>query len=183
MTVDVQIVAASNADLETKMARGEFRNDLYFRLNEISITVPPLRERREDIPRLSHHCLRKHSRSSSTGKVDASDVDLHALAEYDWPGNVRELESAIKRWLAMGQRGPIASPERIGSTSPDKVAFAPDGVVVNNGKQRRRTPGPDEILRVLEDHQWNRRAAAGVLGMSYSALRRAIEKHRIGQRP
>lgn len=182
VTVDVQIIAASNADLEDKMAHGEFRNDLYFRLNEISITVPPLRERREDIPLLAHHFLRKHSRYSSIGKVEAFDVDLEALAKYDWPGNVRELESTIKRWLAMGKRGPIAFNEGIGSTLVVKSSSTPNGVPVNHGRQRRHSPGPEEILQVLEDHQWNRREAAKVLGMSYSALRRSIEKHQIGQR-
>lgn len=181
VTVDVQIIAASNADLESRIANGKFRNDLYFRLNEISITVPPLRERREDIPLLAHHFLRKHSRYSSTGMVEASDVDLEALAAYDWPGNVRELESAIKRWLAMGKRGPIASHENTGLVPTQSAAPVGNDVPVTTGKQRKRTPGPDEILQVLEDNQWNRKEAAKILGMAYSTLRRAIEKHQIGQ--
>src|SRR5262249_27764357 len=95
--VDVRVIAATNRDLERAVADGRFREDLYFRLNAVSIRVPPLRERREEIPVLTEYLLKKHSVQYHKRCSPLSPETLRLFAEYDWPGNVRELENLIKR--------------------------------------------------------------------------------------
>ncbi len=182
--VDVQIVAATNADLEHKIASGLFRDDLYFRLNEVYIWVPPLAERREDIPLLVHHFVRKHSHYSSATETELTESELESLADYDWPGNVRELESTIKRWLALGDKNVLVEHTRQGRTSAGAMHTKPAKPNSPEAKPAPKSapPTPDAILKALEDHQWNRRKAAEALGMSYPSLRRAIEKHELDKR-
>ena len=165
--VDVQIIAATNADLEEKIKSNAFREDLYFRLNEVYIWVPPLAKRREDIPYLIEHFMQKHGDFGGKG-IDITQQDLDRLCAYDWPGNVRELESTIKRWLAMGKKTFLGSQQQPGEEQ--QAAAQPV-------RQRAYTPG--ELLHALEENQWNRRKTADALGMSYSALRRAIDKHKL----
>jgi len=105
--VDVRIVAATNKDLEQAVADGQFREDLFFRLNVVCIKMPPLRERREEVPILADYFLKKYSVQYNKPRVDLSPDTLHLLMEYDWPGNVRELENLIKRTVVLGAEGPI----------------------------------------------------------------------------
>jgi DNA-binding NtrC family response regulator len=182
--VDVQVIAATNADLESKIARGEFRDDLYFRLNEVFIWAPPLRERAEDIPLLVHHFVKKHSEFASAESAGVSGDDLEVLGRYEWPGNIRELESTVKRWLALGRRGKISA--HLGGGAVQSIPARP-------GPEPGKAPGtqhsdsdddysPGDVLAALERNQWNRRKAAQELGMSYSALRRRIERHELDKR-
>ncbi len=102
--VNVQIVAATNRDLRSEMEKGNFREDLYYRLNIIYIHVPPLRERKEDIPHLIHHFFRKFAPKSETREqhtLPVSDATMQSLIDYDWPGNIRELENATRRAIAL----------------------------------------------------------------------------------
>jgi two-component system response regulator GlrR len=92
---DVRVLAASNSDLESAVHEGRLRHDLYYRLNVVPLRLPPLRERREDIPRLARHFLRKHN--APERRAEFSGRALQALLEYDWPGNVRELEHVVER--------------------------------------------------------------------------------------
>ncbi len=104
--VDVRVVAATNCDLERAVAAGTFREDLYFRINVVEITLPPLRERREDIPMLAEHFLRAQptlGRRGAPTALSASTLDL--FANYEWPGNVRELENIVKRIVVLGDEG------------------------------------------------------------------------------
>lgn len=177
--VDVQIIAATNADLEQKTREGSFRGDLFFRLNEVCIWVPPLAARKEDVPLLVHHFIQKHSQTTGLQKTEITGRDLAELTGRPWPGNVRELESTVKRWLVLGkdalsQAGPVAqlgASRKTADTQGD-----PDG------HDNQPEPTSQEILAVLEDCQWNRRKAAETLGMSYQALRRRIDKYRLDQR-
>jgi two-component system response regulator AtoC len=105
--VDVRVVAATNKDLEQAVATNQFREDLFFRLNVVSISLPPLRERREEVPVLADHFLKKYSVQYNKPCVDLSADTLRLLMEYDWPGNVRELENLIKRTVVLGAEGPI----------------------------------------------------------------------------
>jgi len=185
--VDVQILAATNADLAKMTDNGGFRNDLYFRLNEVCIWVPPLRERKEDVPLLVHHFIQKHSSETGTPLVDISTEDLNALSEYDWPGNVRELESAVKRWLVLGKSllAPLHARSLKGTYSPNPMPGgqpAPTATDDKPAKEKRPEPSPDEILAALRKHKWNRRKAAEDLDMSYQALRRRIEKFELDKR-
>jgi DNA-binding NtrC family response regulator len=92
--VDVRIIAATNADLREEVAAGRFRQDLLFRLNTVEIRLPPLRERREDIPALARHFLEQHAKRYRKNGIDFSEAATGALSSYDWPGNVRELDHA-----------------------------------------------------------------------------------------
>ena len=105
--VDVRLVAATNKHLEQAVADGEFREDLFFRLNVVSINLPPLRERRDEVPALVDHFLRKYSVQYNKPCVDLSNETIRLLMDYDWPGNVRELENLIKRAVVMGAEAPI----------------------------------------------------------------------------
>lgn len=181
--VDVQIVAATNADLEAKIAAGTFRDDLYFRLNEVYIWVPSLAERKEDVPLLVRHFLRKHSQYGGAKVTEISSADLERLIEYEWPGNVRELESTVKRWLALGRasvqsmtQGPSVNLRTFGS---GPAAHSTAGQAGEMPKTNRLAP--ERILEVLEEHQWNRRKAAEALGISYASLRRSIDKYQLAR--
>jgi len=105
--VDVRVVAATNKDLEQAVAANQFREDLFFRLNVVSISMPPLRERREEVPTLTDYFLKKYSVQYNKPCVDLSADTMRLLTEYDWPGNVRELENLIKRTVVLGAEGPI----------------------------------------------------------------------------
>jgi two-component system response regulator AtoC len=105
--VDVRVVAATNKDLERAVADGQFREDLFFRLNVVSINLPPLRERREEVPILADYFLKKYSVQYNKPRVDLSAETTRLLTEYDWPGNVRELENMIKRTVVLGAEAPI----------------------------------------------------------------------------
>jgi two-component system response regulator AtoC len=98
----VRIVAATNRSLEQAVVDGQFREDLFFRLNVVSINVPPLRERREEIPLLSEHFVRKYSVQYNKPCTGLSEETQQLFADYDWPGNVRELENVIKRAIVLG---------------------------------------------------------------------------------
>jgi two-component system response regulator PilR (NtrC family) len=101
IAIDVRVIAATNRDLEQQVTESTFREDLYYRLNVIPITVPPLRQRREDLPLLVNHFLRKYVPAARKSIVRVSPDSLAALANYDWPGNVRQLENTIERAVAL----------------------------------------------------------------------------------
>lgn len=107
--VDVRVIAATNKRLKEEVAAGRFRDDLYYRLAVVEINMPPLRERKEDIPFLVEHFLDKHRYSATSQPARISEEALAALQQYDWPGNVRELENAIERAVVMSQGGVITS--------------------------------------------------------------------------
>ncbi len=177
--VDVQIIAATNANLEDKIEGGQFRDDLFFRLNEVVVWVPALADRREDIPHLVRHFIGKHNHQGQK-QLDISRAHLEQMLNFPWPGNVRELESTIKRWLALGTSAGLGSqPAAVNRASANTETQENGNAAAAN---HAPPPTPEHVLRVLEECQWNRRKAAESLGMSYSALRRAIEKNQLDQR-
>jgi two-component system, NtrC family, response regulator AtoC len=105
--VDVRVIAATNRDLESAVAEGQFREDLYFRLNVVTINLPPLRERREEVPVLTDHFLKKYSVQYNKPVSTVSPELAAAFMHYDWPGNVRQLENLIKRMIVLGTEAPI----------------------------------------------------------------------------
>jgi len=105
--VDVRVIAATNRDLERAVAEGQFREDLFFRLNVVSIALPPLRDRREEIPVLTEYFLKKYSVQYNKPFTEVSAETMRLFKEYDWPGNVRELENLIKRMVILGTEAPI----------------------------------------------------------------------------
>ncbi|MFP4173745.1 MAG: sigma-54-dependent transcriptional regulator [Candidatus Hydrogenedentota bacterium] len=135
ISVDVQIVAATNVNLEERTKKGQFRQDLFFRLNEVGVKVPSLAERREDIPLLVRHFLKKHGHFDEGPPYQIAGEDLDYLIQHPWPGNVRELESTVKRWMAIGKRAddesikrlqrPVTVPPRQGKHGGEKTGDDP----------------------------------------------------------
>ena len=170
IAVDLCLVAASNQDLRELVEARQFRQDLYYRLNAFAIEVPPLRERREDIPLLAGRFLDLFTRGRKLSVRGFTSAALSALGAYGYPGNVRELKNLVER-AAVVCRGKEVKPE--------DLAFAPATPNASfNGAQD--APGSDErtrLLAALEKTRWNRRKAAELLGMSYSTLREKIARY------
>jgi two-component system response regulator AtoC len=126
--VDVRVIAATNRVLEEAVLAGQFREDLFFRLNVVSINVPPLRERREEIPALSEYFVKKYSVQFNKPHAELSEETMRVFIEYDWPGNVRELENVIKRIVVLGNEAPIRRDlvHRIATPGP-RPAASPSG--------------------------------------------------------
>lgn len=171
--VDVQIIAATNADIEAMTKDGRFRQDLYFRLNEVCIWAPPLNSRKEDIPLLVKHFAKKYSNFSGDRPFSITGEELTKLTERNWNGNVRELESTIKRWLVLGKAEMPTAPPAAPAARPQAPPEAKPSP--------KREITPEEIREALEQNQWNRRKAADALNISYQALRRRIEKFKLDQ--
>ncbi len=177
ISVDIRVLAATNQDLRTLVRNSKFREDLFYRLNVIPMTMPPLRERVEDIPLLVHHFLDKFSGESSLS-IDKKTLDI--LVEYEWPGNVRELENVMKRIVILikGKRIKV-------SDLPDEIA--------GRGKQRseqKKQSGPEGeatlmesekemIIDALDRSGWNQTKAAKRLGIARHVLIYRIKKHQI----
>lgn len=173
--VDTQIITATNAPIEERIQERQFRHDLFFRLNEICIRVPPLSERKEDIPLLARHFIQKHGDSKHKNvRPELSYREIEALCAWTWPGNIRELESTIKRWLTLGQLqiGPASYQEYNNSNG-----YRGNDAAATEPEADPDDPSPDQIREVLESCQWNRRKACEAMGISYQALRRRIIKY------
>ena len=175
--VDVRVVAATNRDLEAEVARGAFRADLFYRLNVIQVWIPPLRHRREDIPMLAEHFVRKFSLEHGRA-VTLSAEAMRKLESHDFPGNVRELENMIERAIALSSDPVIAASElpdvrRAKLAAEPATEFPADGVnldqLVNDFERTW-------VTRALERTGGVRKKAAGLLGISFRSLRYRLEK-------
>jgi DNA-binding NtrC family response regulator len=165
--VDVRIIAATNAPIEKMVAEGRFRADVFYRLNEYSIEMPPLRRRREDIPLLAQHFLKLYGRKYGNDDLKISPGTMKFITQHQWPGNVRELESAIRRIALEGHENSVLE-----SLNASEARTAPSAVA-----DVVRDTEIQTILDALSQTRWNRRKAAQLLGMSYSSLRRRIDKY------
>ncbi len=105
--VDVRVIAATNKDLQTACRDGQFRDDLFFRLNVVSIDLPPLRERRDEIPVLTEYFLRKYAAEYNRAHSDVSPETMHLFMDYAWPGNIRELQNLVRRIVVLGTESPV----------------------------------------------------------------------------
>jgi len=174
--VDVRVIAATNRDLEEEIRRGTFRSDLYYRLNVIALHMPPLRERRDDIPLLADHFLKRASEAEpGSAPATLADDTMHALMSYDWPGNVRELENALERAAVVAGGAEIAA-EHL----PQRVVEAPAPQLVSE----RPLPNPAmEVIErayiewVLQAEGGNKSRAAEVLGIDPSTLYRKLNRY------
>src|SRR5262252_5952112 len=176
ISVDVRVIAATNRDLERSVKEGFFREDLYHRLNVVPITLPPLRERREDIQALAHHFLQKHSRAMGRNVTEIPREAQERLQEYDWPGNVRELGNVIERAVVLGSSGSISVedlPSRIAAgTSPSAPGTSSYREAVNAARRL-------VIVNALAATHGNRAAAAKRLGLEAKYLLKLIKSLRI----
>ncbi len=164
--VDVRIIAASNRNLEQRVKEGEFREDLFFRLNVLSLKIPPLRDRIEDLKLLSQYFIKTLSASLGTKPYNLSEQELKALYEYHWPGNVRELKNVIERSLLLNTR---LSDCISGSSQPvqEKSVSMPETEKLEDVEMHH-------ILNILDQHNGNKSAAARVLGISRKTLERKV---------
>lgn len=180
--VDVRVVAATNKDLEAEVGAGAFREDLYFRLAVLSLGLPPLRERREDIPPLVEHFAKKFARELGRGVPDVAPEALERLAAYTWPGNVRELENVVYEAMVMAEGDRVteeALPDRFraraGGAGPGGAEDTPPGAgmgaklrdAVQDVSRRRER---ELILEALRQAGGNRTRAAAILGVSRKTL-------------
>ena len=173
--VDVRIIAASNRNLEEEIKNGRFREDLFYRLNVFPITIPPLRQRTEDIPLLANHFIAKFNKKMGK-KIDAVSKDtLNALQGYHWPGNVRELESVIERAVITSQGTALQVVDRFETFK--KTENLPGQEVKALAELEH-----DHILQVLQKTGWRiegKNGAAALLGLNPSTLRARMRKDKI----
>src|SRR6266850_666783 len=173
--VDVKVIAATNRDLDGAVKEGRFRSDLYYRLNVIPISLPSLRERREDVPGLVDFFMTRFSLETKKNFNGINQVALDKLIAHDWPGNVRELANVIERAVVLG-RGPKISLDELPATIASTDSLEPSvGSYSQNIEAYRR----QVILKALSEAQGNRAAAAKALGLQRTYLSRLIKTLRI----
>jgi two-component system response regulator HydG len=172
-TFDARIVSVTNVDLEERVAEGQFREDLFYRLNVITLTMPPLRARAQDLLELAQDFITKAAQRSGKAVRGLTPEAAKKLLEYDWPGNVRELENSMERAVAFTTFDhvlPDDLPERV-RAGPGRVTVAPDETQLSMETVERR-----HVMRVLEAHNGNRTRAARVLGLDRKTLQRKLER-------
>jgi DNA-binding NtrC family response regulator len=179
--VDIRLILATNADLEARVAKGEFRQDLYYRINVITLLQPPLRERIGDIPLLAQHYLEEFRKQTGKEVTGLSEQALQNLQRYHWPGNVRELVNVIERAIVLTKHPVIGVddfPEtlRRGATLPEALQARAGGA---NLKAALANPERQIILDALENNGWNRQNTAEMLGINRTTLYKKMKKYGI----
>src|SRR2546426_8574008 len=177
---DVRLIAATNRDLESALRTHQFREDLYYRLNVIEIRIPPLRERREEIPVMVDYFLRKFNLQFAR-TVEVPQETMRVFVDYHWPGNIRELENGVKRVVVLGTARPVHTeilgnisrgPRVSGPGAPAAAVVSPDAPISLKeiARQAAREAERVAIKEVLDRVHWNRAKAARLLQISYKAL-------------
>jgi transcriptional regulator with PAS, ATPase and Fis domain len=179
--VDARVICATGCDLRDRIQEGRFLEDLFYRLNDITIRVPALRERREDIPILAQHFFATYSRQMDKSLKGFTPEVLRVLLAYEWRGNVRELEKTVKRMVVLADEGDtlgasLLPPEMRQSASPSR---APSRVLKNNVAQLER----QMISEALERNRWNKARTARDLGLSYPTLLAKIRQFKLDRSP
>jgi two-component system response regulator HydG len=174
--VDVRVIAATNKDLEKEVREGRFREDLFYRLNVVPVSLPPLRERKEDIPNLAGHFLSLYREKNQKELREISKKALDLLVRYDWPGNIRELENCIERAVVLA-RGEVIAPadlppqiQALSSEKEDSEVRFPSGVSLHEVERAL-------ILKTLEDTGGNRSRAAEILGINRRTLQMKLKEY------
>ena len=178
--VDVRIIAATNVELRKMMEEGKFREDLFYRLHVITVQLPALRERRDDVPLLAGRFLRRFAATYDRALEGFSEPALRLLEQYPWPGNVRELEHVVERAVILAtdaRLGPEDLPPaiRLGRASPSADVMVPAGSSLQEVERLA-------ILQTLELTDWNKRQAARILGIHRPTLYNKLRKHRLWRR-
>jgi len=167
--VDVRVIAATNINIETSIAEGKFREDLYYRLNVIPVSVPPLRERREDISYLVRHFINKFCLTSQKKITDVDDEALECLITYHWPGNIRELENAIEYAFARSTSNLIHQSKLPPNLKKKRTLTSENHPLVNSDTQK------NDLLRLLEEYHWNKSVVAKKMGIGRTTLWRKMK--------
>jgi len=173
--IDVRVIAATNQNLEGLIKQEKFRKDLFYRLNVISIEVPPLRERKVDIPLLVGDFIKKHSKHTSKKIKDVSSEAMSLLMSYNWPGNIRELENVIERAIILCKETIITPedfPEFLQAHKQEET------IIINNVKLKDalKSPEKDLILKTLDSVGWNKSETASLLGINRTTLYKKMLK-------
>ncbi len=180
MRVDVRIIASTNRDLSAEIARGQFREDLYYRLNVITIDVPPLRDRKEDIPSLVKHFLNAFNQKARRSLKSVSSPAMQRILDYDWPGNVRELENFLERAVVLSTGGILDEdvfPEYIGKTREEPLSTAESEAT--SLKEVMKEPEKQIIKKVLDQVGWNRKKAASLLDINRTTLYNKMKEYQL----
>ena len=167
---DFRVIAATNRNLNGAIKQGAFREDLFYRLNVISFSMPPLRDRKEDIPLLAEHFLRRYSQETNKPVDRISREAVDEMMLYEWPGNVRELENAIERAVVVGKERSI-KPEDLPIFGPEHIRPTSD----NSLSEVERA----HIGYILGENLWNISRSAGILGIDRSTLYSKIKRYKI----
>ena len=179
--VDVRVIAATNRDLEEAQKEGKFRKDLYFRLNVVTVHLPPMRERRSDIAALVHYFLDRFAPGKT---LSVSPAAMKCMLQYDWPGNVRELENCVERAVALGSQEIIDVadlPPQLRAQQEVEFATEPVGVATAAGANTDLEEiERDTIQRVIEQVQGDKAQARKMLGISRATLYRKLKRYNIG---
>src|SRR5580693_7998407 len=182
VSVDVRVIAATNRDLESAYRAGTFRKDLYFRLNVVTVHLPPLRERRSDIPVLVHHFLDRYAKGS---QIQVTAAAMKSLLQYDWPGNIRELENCVARAVTLGDHrtidiGDLPPAIRSESSIPSSTSIEDSASLSTTAlaEMEKMT-----ILRVFEQAGGDKALAGKMLGISRATLYRKLKRYNIPMRP
>ncbi|HET9574791.1 MAG TPA: sigma-54 dependent transcriptional regulator [Nitrospira sp.] len=198
MKVDVRVLAASNKDLMKEIEKGVFREDLYYRLNVVPIVVPPLRERREDIPLLIRHFMKLHAEEQGLRVKEVTPEAMNVFQQYEWPGNIRELRNLIERLMIMVPGGVIDTAQAnlalqvkpVGSSAPagSGTATAPAASPIftqpyDSLRDARNAFEKEYIARKLREHHWNISRTAEDLKIERSHLHRKIKLLDVEMRP
>jgi transcriptional regulator with PAS, ATPase and Fis domain len=180
--VDFRLISSSNRNPEQAVKDGQLRQDLYFRINTVTVLVPPLRERREDVPILVRAFLERYA-AKHARPVDAIEPEAYRrLLAHPWPGNVRELQHAVEHGVlvARGREVTVADlPEALQRVTDGGAGIAPSSVPAGSLEDIERA----SILKALETTRWNKQAAAALLGLRRPTLYSKMRKHGIPQRP
>jgi two-component system response regulator AtoC len=184
LKVDARVLAATNKQMEEAVSNGAFREDLYYRLNVISIEIPPLRDRREDIPLLCTYFIEKYGPKYKSSVRHLRRELLEAFLHYEWPGNVRQLENVVKRFLILPNAQ--VTLEMLKETAPQAATPSPSQGALNLKEVSAHAAEEAEkkmVLRMLEETNWNRKQAAQELGICYKALLNKLKKWGVEKRP
>jgi two-component system response regulator HydG len=176
--IDIRIIAASNRILEDEIENGNFREDLYYRLNVVSIKIPPLRHRKDDILLLADYFLKKYSDKNKKMIKRFTPRTIDLLMRHTWPGNVRELENAVERSVILA-REEMISPEYLPDAIKALDAGDPEESTGFSAGQSLKEVEKQMILRTLEDTNGNRTHAADILGISRRTMQLKLKKYNI----
>ncbi|MCB1763820.1 MAG: sigma-54-dependent Fis family transcriptional regulator, partial [Gammaproteobacteria bacterium] len=171
--VDVRIISATHKNLAALVGRGEFRQDLFYRINVIELNIPPLRERREDIALLVEHILEDIARENELERAIVDSTALQQLTRYDFPGNIRELENILERALTLCDGNCISSEDIQLPDTANPLYDVPQELPLGSYLEQLER---DAIVRALDETRWNRTAAAKKLGISFRQLRYRLAK-------
>jgi DNA-binding NtrC family response regulator len=176
VAIDARVIAISNSDLSQAVSEGKFREDLYYRINVVPLTIPPLRERQQDIPLLAHYFLDKYSAMNAKKMTGISKESMSVLVNHEWKGNVRELENAMERVVLIGN-GDVVLPEHLvlGAKACARVSGPASGI--NPGTTVREME-KELIVETLKEVNENRTRAAELLGISIRTLRNKLREYR-----